>query len=307
MASPHPFGNPKAPPFIPADLDDLQDVTHRLFLTFPVPFEAGPSSTPMTRSATPKRARTNTSPPPPPVPATDWAAEYKKYRMEAEGLSGAHAGNFNPKPFGVILAKLEKHHTDSISTLVETVRFLLGELTTLKSQVAALDSVVDVVTPAPFSTVLSPAPRRTPAPPAAATKLPAPPPPPPPPAVPIAPLWATVARRSRRGKAVQTAAGLVESFHMNRAPVESYAQFMARRNTGASAPPPPPAAPKRQQTNTTPPLRPRRLLVKRDGSPINKTPMELRDDLNKALGSIAILSIQISRSSGETLETCRLP
>src|SRR6266702_2896843 len=87
-------------------------------------------------------------------------------------------GNFNPKPFGVILAKLEKHHTDSISTLVETVRFLLGELTTLKSQVAALDSVVDVVTPAPFSTVLSPAPRRVPAPPAAATKLPVPPPPP---------------------------------------------------------------------------------------------------------------------------------
>src|SRR6266702_6710346 len=112
------------------------------------------------------------------MPATDWAAEYKKYRMEAEGLSGAHAGNFNPKPFGVILAKLEKHHTDSISTLVETVRFLLGELTTLKSQVAALDSVVDVVTPAPFSTVLSPAPRRVPAPPAAATKLPVPPPPP---------------------------------------------------------------------------------------------------------------------------------
>src|SRR5260221_8575561 len=158
MASPHPFGNPKAPPFIPADLDDLQDITPRLFSTFPVPFEAGPSSTPMTRLATPKRARTNTSPPPPPVPATDWAAEYKKYRMEEEGLSGAHAGNFNPKPFVVILAKLEKHHTDSISTLVETVRFLLGELTTLKSQVAALDSVVDAVTPAPFATILSPAP-----------------------------------------------------------------------------------------------------------------------------------------------------
>src|SRR5258706_1392025 len=85
---------------------------------------------------------------------------------------------------------------------------------------------------------------------------------------------------------------------MNRPPVESYAQFMARRNTGASAPPPPPAAPKRQQPNTAPPVRPRRLLVKRDESPINKTPMELRDDLNKALGSIAILSVQISRSSG---------
>src|SRR5260221_1269168 len=239
MASPHPFGNPKAPPFIPADLDDLQDVTRRLFSNFPVPFEAGPSSTPMTCSATPKRARTNTSPPPPPVPATDWAAEYKKYQMEAEGLSGAHAGNFNPKPFGVILAKLEKHHPDSISTLVQTVRFLLGELTTLMSQVAALDSIVGVVSPAPFSTVLSPAPRRTPAPPAAATKLPAPPPPPPPPAVPIALLWATVAGRSRRGKAVQTAAGLVEPFHMNRPPVESYTQFMARSNTGASAAPPP--------------------------------------------------------------------
>src|SRR5258706_9410684 len=161
MAAPTPFGNPKAPPFVPADLDDLQDVTRRLFTNFPVPFEAGPSSTPMTRSATPKRARTNTSPPPPPMPATDWAAEYKKYRMEAEGLSGAHAGNFNPKPFGVILAKLEKYHTDSISTLVETVRFLLGELTTLKSQVAALVRVVDVVTLTPVSTVWCPAPRRT--------------------------------------------------------------------------------------------------------------------------------------------------
>ncbi len=241
------------------------------------------------------------------MPATDWAADYKKYRMEAEGLSGAHAGNFNPKPFGVILAKLEKHHTDSISTLVETVRFLLGELTSLKSQVAALDSVVDAVTPAPFATILSPAPRHIPAPPAAAAKLSPPPPPPPPPAVPVAPLWATVARRVRRGKAVHTAAGLVESFHLNRPPAENYAQFMARRNAGASAPPQQQAPPRnnpltgppasRRQINTTPPLRPRRLLIKRDGSNLSKTPVQLRDDLNKALNFTAILSVQIARSS----------
>src|SRR6266566_1161103 len=253
----------------------------------------------MKRSATPKRPRTTTSPPPPPTPSTDWAQEYMLYWEKAEKISvPAYQTKFGIVPFGVILGKLEKQHTDSISALVETVRFLLAEVTTLKSQVAALDSVVDIVTPAPF-VASSPAPVRVSQPPAAAAAKPVPPPPPPPPpAVPMAPSWATVTRKARRGKAVQTPAGVVESFHMNRPPTESYAQFMARRNSGYPAPiitstP----APKRQQTNTTPPLRPRRLLVKRNGTDLNKTPMELRDALNKALGYTVILSVQVARTS----------
>src|SRR6266566_1436999 len=253
----------------------------------------------MKRSATPKRPRTTTSPPPPPTPSTDWAQEYMLYREKAKKISvPAYQTKFGIVPFRVILGKLEKRHTESISALVETVRFLLAEVTTLKSQVAALDSVVDIVTPAPF-VASSPAPVRVPQPPAAAAaKQAPPPPPPPPPAAPIAPSWATVTRRARRGKApVKTAAGVVESFHLNETPRESYAQFLARRNTGPAAPSPPPPAPKRQQINTTPPLRPRRLLIKRDGTDLNKTPMELRDALNKALGYTAILSVQLARTS----------
>jgi hypothetical protein len=49
----------------------------------------------------------------------------------------------------------------------------------------------------------------------------------------------------------------------------------------------------------TPPLpsAPRCLIVRRDGSAITQTPMELRDALNKALGFVAIQSVQVSNSS----------
>ena len=106
--------NPAAPPFIP--LDDLEDelsITPTYFSRFTS--GGSGSGTPIPRSATPKRARTTTSPPPPPAPSTDWALEYRNYRKEAEGLSEAHAGNFNPKALGVILNKLEMRHTESIS------------------------------------------------------------------------------------------------------------------------------------------------------------------------------------------------
>jgi hypothetical protein len=55
--------------------------------------------------------------------------------------------------------------------------------------------------------------------------------------------------------------------------------------------------PNRQQNNTSPALRPRRLIVRRDGSAITQTTMELRDALNKALGFVAIQSVQVSNSS----------
>ena len=121
---------------------------------------------------------------------------------------------------------------------------------------------------------------------------------PPPPAVPS---WATVARK-KKGKQptiIRTAAGDVESFHMSRVPTQKLPPYLARYRNMADAvpPPPPPPAPKRQQKNTTPPLRPRRLLVKRDGSDLTKTPLQLRDALNKALGYTAVLSTQIARSS----------
>jgi hypothetical protein len=208
--------------------------------------------------------------------------------MEAEKLASAHAGNFNPTPFGVILAKLEKKHTDTISSLVEIVRNLQIELVSLKSQVAALDSVVDVVMPEPPS-----APAAAPPP---APKAPQQPPPPPPPAPPAAaPSWATVTRRARKKKTatIQTAAGVVPLFHVNtNRNIETYPQYLARMNASA-----PKASPPKKQQPTTIPLRPRRLLVKRDGTELTSTPMQLRDALNKVLGFTAILSAQISRGS----------
>src|SRR6266566_8525866 len=192
------------------------------------------------------------------------------------------------------MSKFESQHAETIVALTDSIKFLLGEITTLRSQVAALDSVVDTVTPAPPAFV--PAPAAQPKAPAAAS-APQPPPPPPPPA-PIAPSWATVTRRARMGKAVQTAAGQVESFHMNTQPTETYAQFL-RKRAGLHAPSVPKAStPKRQQPlNTTPPLRPRRLIVKRDGTELTSTPMDLRDALNKVLGFTAVLSTQVSRGS----------
>src|SRR5260221_14114183 len=85
--------DPASPPFVPIVADDLEDELAAPYVPFalrfssqPVPFNTGSTSTPMTRSATPKRPRTTTSPPPPPVPTTDWALEYKKYRAEAQGI-----------------------------------------------------------------------------------------------------------------------------------------------------------------------------------------------------------------------------
>src|SRR6266566_1613397 len=185
--------------------------------------------------------------------------------MRNQGAQGPQLNRFHPTTVAAMMVKMERTTQAITEAYITEMTALKAEVITLKSQVAAFESVVDAVTPTPIP---APPPAiRRPAPPAAAAAKPVPPPPPPPPpAVPIAPSWATVTRKARRGKAVQTQASVVESFHMNRPPTESYAQFMARRNSGYPAPiitstP----SPKRQQTNTTPPLRPRRLLVKRNG------------------------------------------
>jgi len=205
--------------------------------------------------------------------------EYVKF-MTATG-DARQSNQFKLNAFGTMMAKLEERQQDTINTLKETVSYLLGEIVTLKSQVAALDRVVDTVTPAP---IFAPAPA-TPA------QAPAPPPPrpiPPLPPLPAAPSWATVTRKGKKKATapppiVMTAAGPVESFHHQLAPVESYSQYLARMSRSSNSAP----APKKQQQqqqNTSPPLRTRRLLVKRDGSELQLSALQLRDALNKALG-----------------------
>jgi hypothetical protein len=272
MSSSNSGRNPKAPAFSPI-VDDLED---ELSLPFRGFTSGGSGSiTPIPRSATPKRARTNTSPPPPSPPApadTDWAKEYRDHRTKVVGAAESHANNWNPNSFGAILSKLEKYHLDTVQPLFESVRFLLGELTSLKSEVAAFHSVVDVITPAPFTPSASAAPR------APAAQAPRPSAPPPPPAA-SAPSWATVAKRSRRNK---TGIPNLTPIITNTATVASKAR-----------------QPKGQQTsnnNNSPSTRSRRLIVKRDGTDLNLTPVQLRDALNKALGFTAILSAQVSRS-----------
>src|SRR5260221_3885039 len=195
-----------------------------------------------------------------------------------------------------MMAKLEERQQDTITSLKETVSYLLGEIVILKSQVAALDSVVDTVTPVPVFVPGPVTPAQAPAPP---PPRPIPPPPPPPP--PAAPSWATVARKGKKkAKApppiVMTVAGPVESFHHKRAPVESYPQYLARMSRSFNSAPAPQKQ-QQQQQNTSPPLRTRRLLVKRDGSELQLSALQLRDALNKALGYTAVISTQVSRGA----------
>src|SRR6266566_3300498 len=62
-------------------------------------------------------------------------------------------------------------------------------------------------------------------------------------------------------------------------------------------PAPAPKKQQQQQQNTSPPLRTGRLLVKRDGSELALSALQLRDALNKALGFTAVLSTQVSRGA----------
>src|SRR5712691_3948767 len=86
MASPNPFGNPKAPPFVPTDLVEVRDITRNLFGTASSSFTVGSTSPHMTRSATRKRPRTTTSPFPPSPPPFNREREWKEAGTQA-GLS----------------------------------------------------------------------------------------------------------------------------------------------------------------------------------------------------------------------------
>src|SRR5258706_5823301 len=116
--------------------------------------------------------------------------EYVKF-MTATG-DGRQSTQFRLNAFGTMMAKLEERQQDTINTLKETVSYLLGEIVTLKSQVAALDSVVDTVTPVPVFVPGPATPAQAPAPP---PPRPIPPPPPPPPHPPAAPSLATWTRK----------------------------------------------------------------------------------------------------------------
>jgi hypothetical protein len=267
MSSSNPGRNPKAPSFSPHDPLDLED---ELSLPFRG-FTAGDSgsTTPIPRSATPKRPRTNTSPPPPTPPMADWAQEYRDHRKKVVGVADSHVNNFNPTSLGFVLNKFEAFLINTIATYHRDHQSALGEIANLTSKVNAFESILDAMTTVPSAPVSAARPA-----PASTASAPKPPPPPPPPAA-SAPSWAQVTRRSRRNKT-----GIP-----NLTPIPAPA-----------APAPKAPSPKRPQTNTTPPLRPRRLLVKRDGTALFKSPMELRDDLNKALGFTAILSVQVART-----------
>jgi len=226
MSSSHTGSNPKAPAFISLVSDDWED---ELSAPAALPkFTTGGSgvSTPIPRSATPKRPRADSSPPPPVIPI-DWAKEFTKF-MTATG-DGRKSQSYKLTAFGTMLGKLEERQQDTINTLKETVSYLLGEITTLTSEVATLDNAVDTVITSPPAFVPAPAtPTSTLAPPA-----PKPPPPPPTPPAAAAPSWAAVTKRVKKKKAVpppvmMTAVGPVDSFHHKRAPVETYPQYLAR-------------------------------------------------------------------------------
>src|SRR5258706_11290605 len=132
MANPNPFGNPKAPTFIPSGSASAEDgsddpfspsYTRRSLLASGVG-----AASPDSRSATPKRPRTNTSPPAPVAPL-DWGMEYVKF-MTATG-GGHQSSRFRLNAFGTMMAKLEERQQDTITSLKETVSYLLGEIVTL--------------------------------------------------------------------------------------------------------------------------------------------------------------------------------
>jgi hypothetical protein len=131
----------------------------------------------------------------------------------------------------------------------------------------------------------------------------APPPPSPTssPPVPAAESWATVACQYRMKKPCTfIPVGAEKSFPG--LSTDTYAYFLAARTLSALAAnsavrSTPLAAPKRDQTITTHTLHPDHLLVKRDRTELTKTPMQLRDDLNKPFISTpctaTILFVQI--------------
>src|SRR5437588_751560 len=225
---------------------------------------ARPRTPIFTRPAPPslKRARSSTSSSLPTIPVEVLAGahpntSYFQHLFVKVALETG-LGEFNPTPEALIFCQMFRHlHDDyrkAIDGLTEDVSALSEELETFRAS------------PQPASATSAPAPPTTKAPESTSRPAPQqyPPPPPATPAVP-APSWATVARRGRKK---------------------------------ASAPPkpstPPATAPNSAKTPAPrkgPTMRERRLTIKRDGSPLLPTAIELRDSINKALSATLVQTV----------------
>src|SRR5207302_95013 len=236
---------------------------------------ARPRTPIFTRPAPPslKRARSSTSSSLPTIPVEVLAGahpntSYFQHLFVKVALETG-LGEFNPTPEALIFCQMFHHlHDDyrkAIDGLTEDVSALSEELETFRAS------------PQPAPTTSAPAPPTTKVP--ESTSLPAPqqysPPPPVTPAVP-APSWATVARKDRKK---------------------------------ASAPPktstPPATAPTSAKTPASrkgPMMRERRLTIKRDGSPLLPTAIELRDSINKAVSTTLVLTVSF-KGGNVTLTT----
>ena len=229
------------------------------------------ASTPIARPRTPiftrpappplKRARSNTSSSLPTIPVEVMAGaspttSYFQHLFVKVALETG-MGEFNPTPEALIFCKMFEHlHDDyrkAIDGLTEDISALSEELETLRSS------------PQPAPATSAPAPPTTKAP--ESTSRPAPQQFPPPQVTPTAPApsWATVARKGRK------------------------------KTPAPSKPGPPPAtAPTSAKTPAPrkgPTMRERRLTIKRDGSPLLPTAIELRDSINKALSATLVQTV----------------
>ena len=225
---------------------------------------ARPRTPIFTRPAPPslKRARSNTSSSLPTIPVEVLAGahpntSYFQHLFVKVALETG-LGEFNPTPEALIFCQMFRHlHDDyrkAIDGLTEDISALSEELETFRS----------APQPAPATSASAPPNPKAPE----STSRPAPQQhPPPPPATPAAPAqsWATVARKGRK-KAP--------------APPKPSAP-PATTSTSAKTP-----APKKGPT-----MRERRLTIKRDGSPLLPTAIELRDSINKALSATLVQTV----------------
>src|ERR1700704_3188931 len=160
------------------------------------------------------------------------------------------------------LAEIQKDYTTRTDLLFSQIDILNKEILDLKLQAKE--------TP----------PSPSPAPKPESTSAPAPTAPPPSkpiPAVP-APTWATVAKKPKKKKTPSTA--------------NTQAPTAPAPNTNKPSPP---------QDRKAPTLRERRLLIKRDGTPLPSSIISLRDQINTALGSTFVQRIE-----GDTLNNITL-
>jgi hypothetical protein len=146
----------------------------------------------------------------------------------------------------------------------------------LCAQISALNDEIQVLKLA--ATEAPPSPTPTPKPESTSPLHPSPPSSKPPPAVP-APTWATVAKRAKKKKNPSSPNALATT-----APART-----------------PHNKPSSTQEKKTPTLRERRLLIKRDGSPLPTSTISLRDQINTALSYTFV-----QRIKGDTLNNITL-